>query len=53
MGGYWINVAQDKDYWQTLMHIVMHFCGPQYAGNFMNSSAIVSFTEKTVALWSC
>jgi len=25
----WIKVAQDMDYWQTLMHMVMHFCVPK------------------------
>jgi hypothetical protein len=33
----WMNVAQGKGYWQTLINNVMDFHVPKQAGNFIKS----------------
>jgi len=33
----WIDLAQDRDRWQTLVNAVMNFQIPQNAGNFLTS----------------
>jgi hypothetical protein len=33
----WIDLAQDKDRWRTLVNAVMNLQDPQYAGNFWTS----------------
>ena len=33
----WIELAQDRDRWQTLVTVVMNHWVPQNAGNFLTS----------------
>ena len=38
MGGIdWIDVAQDRDWWRTVVNAVMNLQVPQNAGNFLTS----------------
>ena len=36
-GGDWMELAQDRDRWRTLMNTVMKLRVPQNAGNFLTS----------------
>ena len=33
----WIELAQDRDRWRTLVNVVMNLLFPLYAGNFFTS----------------
>jgi len=44
----WIELAQDRDRWQTLVNVVMNLRVPQNAGNFMTSCKPVSFSRRTL-----
>jgi hypothetical protein len=38
----WIDLAQDRDRWQALKHVLINFWVPQNAGNFLTSFKLVS-----------
>jgi hypothetical protein len=44
----WIHLAQDRDQWRTLVTTVINLWIPQKAGNFLTSSAIISFSGRTL-----
>jgi hypothetical protein len=33
----WINLAQERDWWQALVNAIMNLWVPQNAGNFVSS----------------
>ena len=44
----WINLAQDRDRWQTLVNAVMNLWVPSDTGNFLSSLGRVSFSVRTL-----
>ena len=44
----WIDLAQERDRWWTVMSAVMNFRFPQNAGNFLTSLGAVSFSRMTL-----
>jgi hypothetical protein len=42
----WIDLAQDRDQWKTLVSAVMNLRVPQTAGKFLNSCTIGSFSRR-------
>ena len=44
----WIELAQDRDRWRTLVTGVMNLRVPYNAGNFLTSTEPVSFSRRTV-----
>ena len=47
-GMYWIDLAQDKARWRTLVNAVMNLRVPKNAGNFLTSSGTVTFSGRTL-----
>ena len=43
----WIELAQDRDRWWTLVNAVINLWVPSYAGNFLTSCKSVSFSRRT------
>jgi hypothetical protein len=44
----WIELAQERDTWRTLVNAVMRLWVPQNAGNFLTSCNTVSFSGRTL-----
>jgi CRISPR/Cas system-associated protein Cas7 (RAMP superfamily) len=44
----WIDLAEDRDRWRTLVNAVMNLRVSQNAGNFLTSLEPVSFSGGTV-----
>jgi len=44
----WIELAQDRDRWRTLVSAVMNLWVPCNAGNFVTSCKQVSFSRRTL-----
>ena len=44
----WIELAQDRDNWRTLVSAVMNLQVPWNAGNFLTSCKPVSFSRRTL-----
>jgi hypothetical protein len=44
----WIDLAQLRDRWQTLVNAVMNLRVPQNAGNFLTGREPVSFSRRTL-----
>jgi hypothetical protein len=42
----WIDVAQDRDQWRTLVETVMNLRVPQNAGKFLSGCTIDSFSRR-------
>jgi hypothetical protein len=45
-GGYWIDVAQDRDQWWALVKAVMNLRVPLNAGKFLSGCTIGSFSRR-------
>ena len=46
----WIDLAQDRDRWRTVVNAVMKLRIPENAGNFLASLGTVSFSRRTLLL---
>jgi hypothetical protein len=44
----WLDLAQDKDRWRTVVNAVMNIRISQNEGNFMTIEGPVSFSGKTL-----
>jgi hypothetical protein len=44
----WINLAEDRDRWRTVVNAVMDLRVPQNAVNFLSSSGRFSFSKRTL-----
>jgi len=44
----WIDVAEDRDRWRTLVNAVMNLRVPWSAGNFLTSWEPISFSRRTL-----
>jgi hypothetical protein len=44
----WIELAQDRDRWQSLVNAAMNIRVPSNAGNFLTSCIPVSFSRRTL-----
>jgi hypothetical protein len=42
----WIDLAQNRDQWRTLVKVVMNLWVPQIAGKFLSSCTIGSFSRR-------
>jgi hypothetical protein len=47
-GMVWIDVAQDRDRWLTLVNAVMNLRAAQNAGSFLSSCEPVCFSRRTL-----
>jgi len=44
----WIELAQDRDRWQAVVHTAINIWVPNYALNFFTSLEPVSFSRRTL-----
>jgi hypothetical protein len=45
---YWIDLAQDKDQWSSLVNTVMSLRVPQNAGKFLGGCIISGFSRRAL-----